>query len=43
MLRREESHILIRVLDFEVDGQMKKRTLKRTWQKQVEEESVKIV
>ena len=31
-----------RALDFEVEGQRKKGRSKRTWEKQVEEESVKI-
>ena len=31
VLRREEGHVLRRALDFEVDGQRKKRRLKRTW------------
>ena len=42
MLRRENGHVLRRALDFEFDGQRKKWRLKRTWKKQVEEESVKI-
>ena len=42
VLRREGGHVLRRVLDFEVEGQRKKGRLKRTWKKQVEEESVKI-
>ena len=41
VLRREHGHILRRALDFEVEGQKKKRGLKRTWKKQVEEERVK--
>ena len=32
----------MRTLNFEVEGQMKKGRLKRTWKKQVEEESVKV-
>ena len=40
VLRREDGHVLIRVLDFEIDGQWKKLRPKRTWKKQVEEESV---
>ena len=42
MLSREDGHTLRRVLDFKGDGQRKKGRLKRTWKKQVEEESVKI-
>ena len=41
MLRRENGHVLGRVLYFEIEGQMKKWRLKRTWKKRVEEESVK--
>ena len=41
MLRREVGHI-IRALDFELEGQRKKGRLKRTWKRQVEEESVKV-
>ena len=41
MSRREDGHILRMALDFEVVGQRKKGRLKRTWKKQVEEESVK--
>ena len=43
VLRREDGHILGRVLDFEVEGQRKKARLKRTWKKQVEEESMNVV
>ena len=42
VLWREDGHILRRTLDFEVEGQRMKRRLKRTWKKQVEEESVKV-
>ena len=42
MLRREDSHILRRALDIEVECQRKKWRGKRTWMKQVEEGSVKI-
>ena len=35
-------HILSRASHFEAEGQGKKGRLKRTWKKQVEEESVKI-
>ena len=41
MLKREDSHVLRRILDFEVKGQRKNGRLKRTWKKQVDEESVK--
>ena len=37
VLRREDGHILRRVLDFEVEGQRKKGRPKRTWRKRVEE------
>ena len=42
VLRREDDHVLRRALDFEVDGQRKKGRPKRTWKRQVEEESVKV-
>ena len=43
VLRREDGHVLRRALDFEVEGQRKKGRPKRTWKKQVEEESMKVV
>ena len=43
VMRREDYHALRRSLDFEVEGQRKKGRPKRTWEKQVEEESVKVV
>ena len=43
VLRREDGHVLRRALDFEVEGQRRKGWSKRTWKKQVEEESVKVV
>ena len=42
MLRREDGHVLLRALYFEVEGQRKKERPKRTWTKQVEEESMKV-
>ena len=42
VLRREDSHILRRALDFEVEGQRKKGRPKMTWKKQVEVESMKV-
>ena len=42
VLRREDGHVLRRALDFEVEGQRKKGRSKRMWEKQVEEESVKV-
>ena len=42
MLRREDGHVLRRALDFKVESQRKKGKTKRTWKKQVEEESVKV-
>ena len=42
VLRREDGNVLRRALDFEAEGQRKKGRLKRTWNKQVEEESVKV-
>ena len=35
-------HVLRRVFDCEVDSQRKKGRPKRTWKRQVEEESVKV-
>ena len=40
-LRREDGHVL-RALDFEDEGQRKKGKPRRTWKKQVEEESMKV-
>ena len=42
VLRLEDGYVMRRALDFEVEGQRKKGRLKRTWKKQIEEESVKI-
>ena len=42
VLRREDGHIIRRALDFEVEGQRKKGRPKRTWKKQIEEESMKV-
>ena len=42
VLRREDGHVLRMALDLEFEGQRMKGRLKRTWKKQVEEESVKI-
>ena len=42
MLRGEDGYVLRMALDFEVEGQRKKGRQKRTWKKQVEEESVKV-
>ena len=42
VLRREDDNVLGRALDFKVEGQRRKGRLKRTWKKQVVEESVKI-
>ena len=36
-------HVLRKALDFEVEGQRKKERLKRTWNKHVERESIKVV
>ena len=35
VFKREDGHVLRRALDFEVDGQMKKRRLKRPWKKRL--------
>ena len=42
VLRREDGDILRMALDFEVEGQGKKGRPKRTWERQVEEESMKV-
>ena len=42
VLRREDGHVLRRAFGFGVEGQGKKGSPKRTWMKQVEEESVKV-
>ena len=42
VLRSENCHVLRRALDFEVEGQRKEGSLKRTWKREVEEESVKV-
>ena len=39
---REDGHVLRMALDFEVESQRKIGKPKRTWKKQVEEESVKV-
>ena len=41
-LKREDSHVMRRALDIEVEGQRKKGRPRRTWKKQVEEESMKV-
>ena len=41
VLRREDGHFL-RSLDFEIEGQRKKGRMKRTWKRQVEEESAMV-
>ena len=42
VLRREDGHVLRKVLDFEVEEQRKNGRSKRTLKKQTEEESVKV-
>ena len=42
MLRRKDVHVLRRALYFEVEGQRNKGRSKRTWKKQVDEESIKV-
>ena len=42
VLRRNDDSVLIVVLDLEVNGKRKRVQLKKTWIKQVEEESEKI-
>ena len=43
VLRKEDVHVLRRALEFEIEGQRKKGRLKRTWKKQVEEASIKVI
>ena len=42
VLRMEDGHVLRRALEFEVEGQKKNGRTKRTWSKQVVEESMKV-
>ena len=42
VLRREDGHFLRLALDFDVEGERKKWRPKRTWKKQVQEESMKV-
>ena len=42
VLMREDDHVLRRALHVEVEGQRNKGRQRRTWKKQVEEESVKV-
>ena len=42
VLRNEDGHVLRRALDFEVKGRRKRGRPKKTWRKQVEEESRKV-
>ena len=42
MLSREDGYVSRRALDFEIEGQRKKGRPKRTWKKQIEEESMKV-
>ena len=42
VLKRLDSHVLRRASDLEVEDQWKKGRPKRTWEKHIEEESVKI-
>ena len=42
VLKSEDRHVLRRGLDFEVKGQRKRGRLKKTWRKQVKEESKKV-
>ena len=42
VLRREDGHVLRRALCFEIDSQNRKGRPKRTWKKQVVEESMMI-
>ena len=42
VLRREDGHVLRRILVLEVEIQRKKLRLKRTWKSQVKEESINV-
>ena len=42
-LRKGDGHVLRWTFDFEVEGQRKKGRPRRTWKKQVEEGSVKVI
>ena len=42
VLGSEDGHILRRALHFVVEGQWKKGSPRRTWKRQVEEESMKV-
>ena len=42
VLKRKDGQVLRRALDFEVEGQRKNGRLKRTWKRQVDEESMKV-
>ena len=42
MLRRDDDSVLRVALDLQVSGKRKRRLLKKTWKKQVEEETEKI-
>ena len=42
VLRSEDGHVLRRALEFEVKGRRKRGRPKRTWRKQVEEESRRV-
>ena len=39
VLRRDDGHLLRKVLEFEVKGKRKRRRPKKTWKTQVEKES----
>ena len=42
VFRRKDGHALRMAIDYEVEGQRKKWRLKTIWEKQFEEESVKV-
>ena len=42
MLKRDDGHVFRMALDFEDESQMKKMSSKRTWNKQVKEDSVTV-
>jgi len=42
VLRRDDDHVLRKALDFEVGGSRKRGRPKKTWRRQVEEESRRV-
>ena len=42
VLRREDGHVMVRAIYFEIEDQRKKGRWKRTWKKQVKKESMNV-